>query len=60
MRIKETGPKFVSVKEFMEFFSVKGRPIELIEKHIEDKVKAANQPAKVATVEEQIFGYQSH
>jgi hypothetical protein len=60
MRIKETGPKVVSVKEFMEFFSVKGRPIELIEKQNEDKVKAANQPAKVATVEEQIFGYQSH
>ena len=30
MRIKETAPKFVSVKEFLEFFSVKGRPIELI------------------------------
>jgi hypothetical protein len=44
----------------MEFFSVKGRPIELIEKQIEDNIKAANQPAKVATVEEQIFGYQSH
>ncbi len=60
MRIKETGPKFVSVKEFMEFFSVRGRPIEIIEQQIEDNVKAANQPAKVATVEEQIFGNQSH
>jgi hypothetical protein len=50
MRIKETAPKFVSVKEFLEFFSVKGRPIELIEQMMQDKLKAANEPAKVATV----------
>ncbi len=51
-RIKETAPKFVTVKQFLEFFSVKGQPVEIFEKKINEQIKNNNDAMKVTKLDD--------